>query len=116
MVAYHFVIAIISHSVLQELAMEWVASGLLLELEQSLIGRAFPARLSRRLGFGRLGLRHRLGLRRGLALRHRLGGYEQDTREDGDDCGEGTHFRGKLWKEWVCFEEGLKGLFDGFEL
>ena len=72
-VAYHFVIAIISHSVLQELAVEWVGSGLLLEFEQSLIGRAFPA-----------------------SLRRRLDGCEEAAREDGDDCGEGTHFRGKL--------------------
>ena len=73
--------------------MEWVASSLLLELEQSLIGGAFPA-----------------------SLRRRLGGCEQGAREDGDDCGEGTHFRSKLWKWWVSFEEGLMGLFDGFEL
>ena len=71
-VAYQFPIAIISHSVLQEFAVEWVASGLLLELEQFLIGLAFPERLCRRLSFSRrLGLGHRLDLRR------RLGGCEQ---------------------------------------
>ena len=50
--------------------MKWVGSGLLLELEQSLIGRAFPA-----------------------SLRRRLDKCEEGAREDGDDCGEGTHFR-----------------------
>ena len=109
-VVYQFLIAIISHSVLQEFAVEWVASGLLLELEQFLIGLTFPERLSRRLSFSRrLGLGHRLDLSR------HLGRCEQWASEDGDDCGERTYYQGKLWKEWLCFEERLKSLFDDFE-
>jgi hypothetical protein len=90
---------------------EWVASSLLLELVQSLIGWAFPASLRRLFDLGR-----RLALSHPLGFRRRLGGGEQGAGEDGDDCGEGTHFRGELWKEWVSIEEGLKGLFDDFEL